>query len=188
MLTINRCSYIPRTIIPPGRDHVFPNIVRAKTFEGNPALRLLEHAVLSIRGGLRQVRLQYTTRGEYRGLRPPECSTHPHPVPHPRGPQRVQSANHESVTRELKFRPTFPTSNCCLLVNGEERSDSLHGTRPLVLVAVQRRRRPAGGHVRGRRRRRHDPQLPQRVQRQRRVPHGALPVQSWIRRRRLQRE
>ena len=71
---------------------------------------------------------------------------------------------------------------------GPEGGFALHGTRPLVRFALQRRRRPTGGDLSHFASSRHDPELPSRMQRQRRMHPGSMPMQIRIRRRRLQRQ
>lgn len=60
--TIQRWSHIPSAQLPARRYHVLANHARPKAVQANTAVQLLEHAVLPIRAGLRQIRVQHTAR------------------------------------------------------------------------------------------------------------------------------
>lgn len=103
-LSFFRRENFPGPFISPGWHHLCPCSIRPTTSERYPRLFLLEHAVLSIRSGLCQIRLRNSSGSKYRSLRSPERSANSHPVRHPRGVIRLQG---QKQTRKPR-KPACP--------------------------------------------------------------------------------
>lgn len=135
-------------------------------------LWLLEHAVPNDWESLRQVQLYDPARIFDWILRATKRFAHPHAIRLQGNSERIQ---HENSARRLP-------------ADDPPRRDSIHGSRFLVYLALQRRRTQPGGDVLCFDCRRDDAKLPERLQRKRKLHRRTLSVQRWLRRWLLQRE
>jgi hypothetical protein len=87
---LNRRTNVSGSEFPTRWHNLLADYARAKVVQGHTAIQLLEHAVLPIGAGLREVRLLDPARGLDRRVRPSKCPAYPHAVPLQRGFERLQ--------------------------------------------------------------------------------------------------